>query len=95
MLKINNLNVSYGGIKALQNVSLEVPEGKIVTLIGANGAGKSCSNPSLELSLQNQEKFHFLETTSWATRYTKQFLKELLLFLRVARFSQILLWQKI
>ena len=41
MLKINNLNVSYGGIKALQNVSLEVPEGKIVTLIGANGAGKS------------------------------------------------------
>ncbi|MDO4507266.1 MAG: ABC transporter ATP-binding protein [Spirochaetales bacterium] len=41
MLKINNLNVSYGGIKALQDVSLEVPEGKIVTLIGANGAGKS------------------------------------------------------
>ena len=41
MLKINNLNISYGGIKALQNVSLEVPEGKIVTLIGANGAGKS------------------------------------------------------
>ena len=41
MLKINNINVSYGGIKALQNVSLEVPEGKIVTLIGANGAGKS------------------------------------------------------
>ena len=41
MLKINNLNVSYGGIKALQNVSLEVPEGKIVTLIGANVAGKS------------------------------------------------------
>ena len=41
MLQINNLNVSYGGIKALQNVSLEVPEGKIVTLIGANGAGKS------------------------------------------------------
>lgn len=41
MLKINNINVSYGGIKALQDVSLEVPEGKIVTLIGANGAGKS------------------------------------------------------
>ena len=35
MLKINNLNVSYGGIKALQNVSMQVPEGKIVTLIGA------------------------------------------------------------
>ena len=41
MLKIENLHVSYGGIRALRGVSLEVPEGKIVTLIGANGAGKS------------------------------------------------------
>ena len=41
MLKIENLHVSYGGIKALRGVSLEVPDGKIVTLIGANGAGKS------------------------------------------------------
>lgn len=41
MLKVNNLHVSYGGIKALRGVSLEVPDGKIVTLIGANGAGKS------------------------------------------------------
>ncbi len=41
MLKIENLHVSYGGIQALRGISLEVPEGKIVTLIGANGAGKS------------------------------------------------------
>ena len=41
MLKINNLHVSYGGIRALRGVDLEVPDGKIVTLIGANGAGKS------------------------------------------------------
>ena len=41
MLKIKDLNVSYGGIKALQGINLEVPEKKIVTLIGANGAGKS------------------------------------------------------
>ncbi len=41
MLKIENLHVSYGGIQALRGVSLEVPDGKIVTLIGANGAGKS------------------------------------------------------
>ncbi|MCI8689226.1 MAG: ABC transporter ATP-binding protein [Oscillibacter sp.] len=41
MLKIDNLCVSYGGIQALRGISLEVPDGKIVTLIGANGAGKS------------------------------------------------------
>ena len=41
MLKIKDLHVSYGGIKALRGISLEVPDGKIVTLIGANGAGKS------------------------------------------------------
>ena len=41
MLKIENLHVAYGGIQALRGISLEVPDGKIVTLIGANGAGKS------------------------------------------------------
>ena len=41
MLKIDNLHVNYGGIEALRGISLEVPDGKVVTLIGANGAGKS------------------------------------------------------
>ncbi len=41
MLEIKNLSVHYGGIHALQGIDLSVPEGKIVTLIGANGAGKS------------------------------------------------------
>ena len=41
MLKIENLHVAYGGIQALRGISLEVPDGRIVTLIGANGAGKS------------------------------------------------------
>ena len=41
MLKIEDLHVSYGGIQALRGIDLEVPDGKIVTLIGANGAGKS------------------------------------------------------
>ncbi|MBR1402854.1 MAG: ABC transporter ATP-binding protein [Treponema sp.] len=41
MLKITDLSVSYGGIKALRGVNLEVEDGKIVTLIGSNGAGKS------------------------------------------------------
>ncbi|MBQ0146406.1 MAG: ABC transporter ATP-binding protein [Lachnospiraceae bacterium] len=41
MLSIKDLNVNYGGIKALRGISLDVPDGKVVTLIGANGAGKS------------------------------------------------------
>ena len=41
MLKVENLSVSYGGIKALKSISIEVPDHQIVTLIGANGAGKS------------------------------------------------------
>ena len=41
MLRIDELKVRYGGIEAVKGISFEVPEGKIVTLIGANGAGKS------------------------------------------------------
>ncbi|MGA2028452.1 MAG: ABC transporter ATP-binding protein [Verrucomicrobiota bacterium] len=41
MLEIKNLQVSYGAINALHGISLSVPDGKIVTLIGANGAGKT------------------------------------------------------
>ena len=41
MLKIDELKVSYGGIEAVKGITFEVPERKIITLIGANGAGKS------------------------------------------------------
>ena len=41
MLKVNNLKVNYGGIEAVKDISFTVPEKSIVTLIGANGAGKS------------------------------------------------------
>ena len=41
MLKVNDINVYYGAIHAIKNVSFEVNDGEIVTLIGANGAGKS------------------------------------------------------
>ena len=41
LLKVTDLVVSYGGIEALKGISFEVDQGKIVTLIGANGAGKS------------------------------------------------------
>ena len=41
MLKIDNINVFYGAIHAIKDISIQVNEGEIVTLIGANGAGKS------------------------------------------------------
>ena len=41
MLKIDNINLYYGGIHALKDLSLDVKKGEIVTLIGANGAGKT------------------------------------------------------
>lgn len=41
MLKVDNLEVAYGNIKAIKGISLEVNQGEIVTLIGSNGAGKS------------------------------------------------------
>jgi len=47
MLKINNLQVSYGAINALHGISLSVPAGRIVTLIGSNGAGKSTTLKSI------------------------------------------------
>ncbi len=47
MLKIEDLRVAYGGIEALKGISLEVPQGSIVTLIGANGAGKSTTLRSI------------------------------------------------
>ncbi|MBW6409887.1 ABC transporter ATP-binding protein [Clostridium weizhouense] len=47
MIKIDDLVVAYGGIEALKGISLEVPSGKIVTLVGANGAGKSTTLKSI------------------------------------------------
>lgn len=47
MLNVNNLHVFYGGIHALKGVDLKVEAGRIVTLIGANGAGKSTTLRSI------------------------------------------------
>lgn len=47
MLRLENISVFYDGIHALQGVSIEVPDGKIVSLIGANGAGKSTTLKSI------------------------------------------------
>ena len=45
LLKVRDIHVYYGAIHAIKGISLEVNEGEIVTLIGANGAGKSTAEP--------------------------------------------------
>ena len=47
ILEVKDLNVSYGGIKAVKDISFVVPKGEVVTLIGANGAGKSSTLRSI------------------------------------------------
>ena len=47
MLEVRNIQTYYGNIQALKNVSLKINEGEIVTLIGANGAGKSTTLMSI------------------------------------------------
>ena len=41
MLRVEDINVYYGAIHAIKGISLDVPDGEIVALIGSNGAGKS------------------------------------------------------
>lgn len=55
MLTVENLHVYYGGIHALRGISFEVSEGKIVSILGANGAGKSTTLRSISGLVKPQE----------------------------------------
>ena len=55
MLVIENLSVSYGAIRALHGISLQVEAGSIVTLIGSNGAGKSTALRTVSGLIRPQE----------------------------------------
>ena len=76
ILKINDLKVNYGGIEAVKGISFDVPEGEIVTLIGANGAGKSSTLRSIVNLVKpasgtiefNGENIAGLDTTSIVTK---------------------------
>ncbi|MCM3122808.1 MULTISPECIES: ABC transporter ATP-binding protein [unclassified Mesobacillus] len=61
MLKVQGISTSYGKISVLKNISLEVEEGSIVTILGANGAGKSTTMKTICGLLKPQEgKVEFL-----------------------------------
>ncbi|MFZ1956568.1 MAG: ATP-binding cassette domain-containing protein, partial [Desulfobacterales bacterium] len=47
MLELRNVKTFYGNIQALKGISIEIAEGEIITLIGANGAGKSTTLMSI------------------------------------------------
>lgn len=90
MLKVENLSVHYGMIQAVRDVSFEVNEGEVVSLIGANGAGKTTILRTLSgLVRPSAGKIQFLgkeiqklpAQKSWQVAFHK--------FLRDAMFSQV------
>jgi branched-chain amino acid transport system ATP-binding protein len=59
MIKVKDLHVNYGLIKAVKGISFEVPDGKIISLIGSNGAGKTSTLAALLNSVQRQGEVIF------------------------------------
>jgi branched-chain amino acid transport system ATP-binding protein len=55
MLEVQDLNVFYGGIHALKGLTIQVPQGRVVTLIGANGAGKSSTLRAVSGLIRNKK----------------------------------------
>jgi branched-chain amino acid transport system ATP-binding protein len=76
MLVLKNVQANYGYITALKDVSLEVPQGQIVTLLGANGAGKSTTlkaisglvRPTIGSITLNNEEIHQLDPAKIVAR---------------------------
>lgn len=76
MLNIDNLIVSYGGIEALKGISLNVEEGKIVTLVGANGAGKSTMLRSIVGLVKPKSGSIIYNNRNLLTKKTKDMVKD-------------------
>jgi branched-chain amino acid transport system ATP-binding protein len=70
LLRVENIDVYYGDLQALRGVSLEVPEGEIVTIIGSNGAGKSTTLRSISGILKTKKGAIFWNDQSIHNRST-------------------------
>ena len=76
MLAIRDLHVYYGGIHALQGINLDVPDGQIISLIGANGAGKSTTLKSI-MGLAPKTQGHiYWDSTDITSMRTKDVVSE-------------------
>ena len=75
-LIVNNLTVSHGAIRALTNVSFEVPQGELAAVIGANGAGKTTLLRTLS-GLKSAENgidvFRIFDSLNWIEENTSKF----------------------
>lgn len=76
MLAIRDLHVYYGGIHALNGVSLDVPDGQIVSLIGANGAGKSTTLKAIMALVGKAEGHIYWDDTDITAMKTKDIVGE-------------------
>ena len=76
MLAIRDLHVYYGGIHALNGVSLDVPDGQIISLIGANGAGKSTTLKTIMGLVAKTEGHIYWDDTDITSMKTKDIVGE-------------------
>ena len=76
MLSIKGLHVFYGGIHALRGIDLEVPDGQIISLIGANGAGKSTTLKSIMGLVPKTEGTIMWNDTDITNIHTKEVVKQ-------------------
>ncbi len=76
MLRIDNLVVNYGHVKALRGISLEVKEGEVVALIGNNGAGKSTTLKTITGLVSPTEGFVYFNEQDITDRPTNKIVQE-------------------
>ncbi len=76
MMAIRNLNVHYGGIHALRGINIDVPDGQIISLIGANGAGKSTTLKSVMGLVPKSDGHVYWDNTEITSLKTKDIVGE-------------------